>query len=436
MPPFASTVRPALVDPLAITPGLVDGRRVRRLSILLFVLCVAACFLGDSSASIARAGSDQTSAKAKTHWTYRAMATRLRKQSRSARATRKTRTRRVKHAKATMTSTSSKLHFGIYPWAGAGTVNPADPQVPDDPALALAAVKALKGAHTLTVHLYGQYTGTDSSEADTLLSDAKWWSDNGLRVEMVLRYRPARSELAAGYVPWVQSIATRLAALPGLAALQIGNEPNNTTSAAAGDGAYPGAINAIAHGVPTARKALVAAGRSDVKVGFNWAAGNSPCTTEPMWSQLKAAGGSAFTSSVGWVGIDVYPGTWSAPSQTTFPTASLVNATITDSLRCLRTRHMVTAGLPTSVSITVAETGYPTDADRSEATQAAVLQQTIASVESVRAKYGVTDLRWFSLRDANTASGQLENGYGLLHDDYSPKPAFAAYQEIIAAEGA
>jgi hypothetical protein len=134
----------------------------------------------------------------------------------------------------------------------------------------MTAVKALKGARTLTVHPYGQYTGIDSAEADALISDAKWWSDNGLRVEMVLRYRPARPDLAAGYVPWVRTVAARLAALPGLASLQIGNEPNNTASAAAGDGAYPGVINAIAHGVPAARQALVTAGRPDVKVGFNW----------------------------------------------------------------------------------------------------------------------------------------------------------------------
>ena len=335
-----------------------------------------------------------------------------------------------------MTAISGRLHFGVYPWAGAGAVNPTDPQVADNPAQTMAAAKVLKGTRTLTMHLYGQYTGIDNGAADALISDAKWWSDNGMRVEMVLRYRPANPGLAAGYVPWARTVATRLAALPGLVAIQIGNEPNNTTSAAAGDGAYPGVINAIAHGVPAVHDALVAAGRADVSVGFNWAAGNSPCTTEPMWSQLRAAGGSAFTSSVGWVGVDVYPGTWSAPSPSTFPTPSLVNATITDSLRCLRTQHMATAGLPASVTITVAETGYPTDAQRSEATQVDVLRQTIASVESVRIKYGVTDLRWFALRDANTASGQLENGYGLLRDDYTLKPAFTAYQQLIAVEGA
>jgi hypothetical protein len=342
----------------------------------------------------------------------------------------------VTTARLRMSATASGLQFGVYPWAGAGTVYPTAPQVVDDPAHALAAVNTLKGSRTLTVHLYGQYTGTDIGEADALVSDAKWWSDHGLRVEMVLRYRPARPALDAHYVPWVKAVTTRLAALPGLIALQIGNEPNNTSSAAAADGAYPGVIDAIAHAVPAARQALIAARRHDVAVGFNWAAGNSPCTDDPMWSRLRVAGGHAFVSAVGWVGIDVYPGTWSAPSQTAVPTASLINATVTTSLRCLRTRHMVAAGLPASVTITIAETGYPTDADRSESTQAAVLRETIGSIERVRHRYGVTGVRWFSLRDANSASGQLENGYGLLHDDYSPKPAFAAYQQIIAVEGA
>jgi hypothetical protein len=399
-PIFGSSLRPARRGGLTPPHPLPDALTVRRLFTLLLVFCIAAGLLGSTRAFTAAARPAQTSAKAKA-----------------------------------MTATSGGLHFGVYPWAGAGTVDPTDPQVADNPAQTLAAAKALKGSRTLTMHLYGQYTGIDSGEADALVSDAKWWSDNGMQVEMVLRYRPARPNLAAGYVPWARTVATRLAALPGLVALQIGNEPNNTTSAAAGDGAYPGVIDAIAHGVPAVRDALVAAGRADVKVGFNWAAGNAPCATEPMWSQLRAAGGSAFTASVGWVGVDVYPGTWSAPSPTTFPTASLVNATIIGSLRCLRTRHMITAGLPASVTITVAETGYPTDAQRSQTTQAEVLRQTIASVESVRNRYGVTDLRWFALRDANTASGQLENGYGLLRDDYTLKPAFTAYQQIIAAEG-
>lgn len=330
---------------------------------------------------------------------------------------------------------AGRLRFGVYPWGGAGAVAQVAPQLADDPFKALSAVKQLQGARSMTVHLYGQYTGTNPGEADALISDAKWWSDNGVRVEMVLRYRPARAALAGGYVAWVQAVSGRLAQIPDVVAIQVGNEPNNSSSPAAGDGAYPGAVAAIAQGVPAARQAVLASGRPDIKIGFNWAAGTTPCQTDPLFAALRRAGGRAFSAAVGWVGIDVYPGTWSAPSASVFPSAQLVQASVVGSLACLRMKQMPGAGLSSSVTITVAETGYPTDATRSEATQAGVLQTIIGAVQGVAHSYGVTDLRWFDLRDANTASGQLENGYGLMHDDYSPKPAFAALRQLIAAKG-
>jgi hypothetical protein len=64
-----------------------------------------------------------------------------------------------------------------------------------------------------------------------------------------------------------------------------------------------------------------------------------------------------------------------------------------------------------------------------------VLSATVRTVQRVRATYGVTDLRWFSLRDANTGSGQLENGYGLLRSDLSPKAAYWTYRRLVAAGG-
>ena len=188
-------------------------------------------------------------------------------------------------------------------------------------------------------------------------------------------------------------------------------------------------------GVPAARQAVIAADRPDIRIGFNWAAGTSPCQPDPFFSELRSAGGKALAAAVSWVGIDVYPGTWSAPSPSVFPSSELVRASIISSLGCLRQTQMPRAGLSSSVTITVAETGWPTDATRSELTQAAVLRDNVGAVESVSGLYGVTDLRWFDLRDANTASGQLENGYGLLRDDYSAKPAFGAYRELIVADG-
>jgi hypothetical protein len=351
------------------------------------------------------------------------------------------RSKRVRHrgrehsVLARSQSRGQRLRFGVYPWAAAGAVGQVNPQVPDDPYKALSAVKHLQGARPMTVHIYGQYTGADPGEADRLISDARWWSDHDMLVEMVLRFRPARSDLASGYVPWVETVTARLAAIHGVAAIQIGNEANNTVSAAAGDGAYPGAVQAIAAGVPAARQSVIAAGRPDIRIGVNWAPGTSPCQPDPLFSALQRAGGEALAQATGWVGLDVYPGTWSAPSPSVYPSTARVRAGIVSGLACLRRVQMPYAGLSSATTITVAETGWPTAVDRSELTQAAVLRAIVGAVQSVSGLYGVTDLRWFDLRDANTASGQLENGYGLLHDDYSPKPAFGAYRELIAADG-
>jgi hypothetical protein len=327
-----------------------------------------------------------------------------------------------------------ELRFGIYPWGATGSIGPVAKAHPDQPLLAIAATRALKGQRSLTVHLYGDYTGARRHDANALLADARLWSRAGMRVEMVLRYRPKSRRASAGYVTWVGQVARRLAALRGVTAIQIGNEANNTASRAAADGAYPGAVAAIAQAIPVARQAVVRAHRPDIGIGFNFAASGRPCATMPFWPALRRAGGAAFRAAVGWVGINVYPGTWSPPF-TANPSASAIEGSVISSLRCLRTRHIPAAGLGRTVTIRVTETGYPTDPARSDATQAAVLVETVDAVERVRRALGVTDLRWFALRDGNTASGQLQNGYGLLHDDYSPKLAFVAYREIIADEG-
>ena len=50
-------------------------------------------------------------------------------------------------------------------------------------------------------------------------------------------------------------------------------------------------------------------------------------------------------------------------------------------------------------------------------------------------RFNVSDYRWFDLRDADSASGSFESHYGLLRDDYSPKPAFEAFRSLVASRG-
>lgn len=338
-------------------------------------------------------------------------------------------------ARTTSHKRDDPLRFGIYPWGTVGATDPVAGAHPEAPAHSLAAVRQLKGGRSFVVHLYGEYTGLDREAAGRLLADARWWSDHGMQVEMVLRYRPARPDLAPGFSPWVSWVARRLAWIPGVTAIQVGNEPNNADAAAAADGAYPGAVEAVAEAIPGARRAVAREGRRDVGIGLNWAAGSRPCGDGRFWRTLRRAGGKRFVSSVSWVGVDIYPGTWSRPTRSRLPTQAAVGRTVERTLRCVRREHMPQAGLGRRVTLTVAETGYPTDPTRPDAVQERVLRATVRATQRVRATYGVTDLRWFSLRDANTGSGQLENGYGLLRSDLSAKPAYWTYRRLIAAGG-
>jgi hypothetical protein len=66
------------------------------------------------------------------------------------------------------------------------------------------------------------------------------------------------------------------------------------------------------------------------------------------------------------------------------------------------------------------------------AMQATALRAAVTAVDSLRATYNVTAYRWFDLRDADSAGQSFESHYGLLNDDYTPKPAFAAYRRLVA----
>ena len=327
-----------------------------------------------------------------------------------------------------------RLRLGVYPWGGVGCVEQCAPAAPENANQSMAMVKQLKGSRSFTVHVYGQYDGVSNASADNLLSEASWWSSNGLKVAAVLRYRPADASKAAGYEAWVRTQTRRLAALAGTISIQIANEPNNQ-AAGAGDGSYPGVVNAIATGVPAARAEVVAASRPDILIGFNWAAGEQPTTTEPMWAQLRQAGGSAFSQAVGFVGVNVYPGTWTPLLAAGALTAAQIDATVRSALDAARNKHMVAAGVA-HAGIVIAETGYPTTAARTPLAQDVVLRAVIGAAEATKSIFGVTGVYWFSLRDGNTASGQLENGYGLLRDDYTPKPAFTTLKGLVASIGA
>ena len=60
------------------------------------------------------------------------------------------------------------------------------------------------------------------------------------------------------------------------------------------------------------------------------------------------------------------------------------------------------------------------------------MRAAVTAVYRARVTYNVTGYRWFDLRDADSSSPSFESQYGLMRDDYTPKPAFAVYRKLVA----
>jgi hypothetical protein len=327
-----------------------------------------------------------------------------------------------------------RLVFGIYPGGTAGQIAGGSAEAkPDDPGQILAALRELRGDRAFAVHLYLEFTGAADQEQRVQEAEAQLarYASAGYEVEYVLTYRPrARRGDAdvAAYVQFVRAMVARLG--PGLEALQVTNEVTNTASPDASDGAYPGARDALVQGVLAAKEEALARGLPELEIGFNWFYRLDPATEQGFWSELAAKGGPRFAASVDWVGVDAYPGTFFPPAA--LPRGdSLLNA-VSLARECL----MPIAGLGKTVPIHVTENGWPTGAGRSPEEQELALREMVGAIHRFRANYGVTDYRWFDLRDADSSNPNFQQQYGLMRDDYAPKPAFAAYRELVAAHGA
>lgn len=331
---------------------------------------------------------------------------------------------------------SPSLVFGIYPGGAAGTVGPAGPVAPEDPSRRLAALGALRApGKPFVLHLYVSYTGANGASAEAQLgTEVSAYESAGFGIELVLCYRPADGGSAADvtdFTAFVRGAVAAFGASPRFIALQVTNEANVGGSPNASDGYYAGARDALIAGVIAGKDQARASGFTQIEVGFNWAYATD-VGESAFWTAL-ASGGARFIESVDWVGLDVYPGTW--VPQINGDLAVGTQAAMEAALSELRQRYMPLAGLPSSVTLRIAENGYPTGAGRTEEMQSAALQSAVEAVNSVRGVYNVTDYRWFDLRDANSSSAGFESQYGLMTDDYSPKPAFSLYHNLIASLG-
>ncbi|MFJ9340404.1 hypothetical protein ACIRP0_14070 [Streptomyces sp. NPDC101733] len=113
--------------------------------------------------------------------------------------------------------------------------------------------------------------------------------------------------------------------------------------------------------------------------------------------------------------------------------AERLSEAVTAVVTTFRHTSLPQAGIGPSVPVHICENDRPTGQDRTERRQAEVIEQVLRGLAALRADLNLTGYSFFDLRDANSASTELFDRFGLLHDDYTPKPAFDTYRRLIHA---
>ena len=336
------------------------------------------------------------------------------------------------------------LVMGIYPLGFAGQVGvPAPLKRPENAAIRERRLRELRGpSRPFVTHLYVTYRNRPGflPEGHAQLRALEEITSAGFEAELVLTYRPEGGggdpSDVPNYVAFVREMVRRLGPNPRVVGIQVTNEANNNTAPDASDGSFEGVREALVKGVIAAKDEARKNGFGGLHVGFNWFYRLGPDHEHDFWSSLKQLGGKPFADAVDWVGLDAYPGTFFPPTVAPDGSEGDTRAGMLNAMSVLRECYMPLAGLGKGVPIHVTENGYPTGPGRSEDEQVRKLRAMIQAVHDYRRNYNVTDYRWFSLRDTDTASPNFQAQYGLLRDDYSPKPAFWAYRDAVARFGA
>jgi hypothetical protein len=308
--------------------------------------------------------------------------------------------------------------FGIWPGVVAADLVNLQPLdcPPEDAARTLAALRQLQGtAREFYVRAYRHFGEGTRSRPGAMPAPLRpeLYAGQGRMIDLVACYQSPVPD-PGGFVGFVRQAVRDVAAWGG-GKVQVGEELNVPAPL---DGGSPGCFEAIGVGVAAA---LEERDRRDapVLVGVNAAGLPDPA----FWDQLTSAIGPRNTRRLDYVGLDAFPDVFRPIAHQNLAAA------VTSLLRRFRAVTSA-AGVPEATPIHVTETGWPTGDGRTEGTQATVLTAVADAV--IASGTGVTAYEWFGLRDGRTTATWTAR-FGILRDDYAPKPAFAAVRHLITS---
>jgi hypothetical protein len=253
----------------------------------------------------------------------------------------------------------------------------------------------------------------------------------GFDTELQVRYHPSGRQVGniPAWLRYVRHVVDTFGTNRHLIAMTITNEINLAISPNTSDGAYPHAEQALIQGIIAAHQEAQRRGFKQLRFGFTFAYRFNAITDAAMFSGLRS-GGRAFRRALGFVGVDYYPEL--VPGRATpIPAATL------QMMGAMRRCFMRLGGLGPAVPIWITESGYDTTPGSvTQTQQRAALVQIVDTIRSAAKTFGVTDYRWFNLRDNLSSTPAFGETSGLLTDTYERKPAFLAYRRLIQRFGA
>jgi hypothetical protein len=327
------------------------------------------------------------------------------------------------------------LRFGITPLLAGSAGAVQQPAAPEDETRAAAGLRALEPPHRRLVmrvnRVFESDGGAGIRRAVTL---ARRYARLGFSVESQVRYHPSSSQDGdmSAWEGYVRQAVRALAKNRSLVALTITNEVNFPVSPNTSDGAFKNPLDALVRGVVAARAELDRDGRGGVALGFSYAYRYLPDRDADFWKGIGARATPAFRAALDYVGVQLYPGLVYPPVLAPGQTAG--DATL-DALALVRRCYMPLAHLGRAVQLWITENGYATNLGHTESGQARNLATTIEDVHRYSGTLGVTDYRYFNLRDNRPNGSDLFDDVGLLRSDYTRKPAFGTLRRLVARYG-
>lgn len=327
---------------------------------------------------------------------------------------------------------SSGLTFGIYPLSAAGTpfglaVGPEDHY----PKIQLALHELHGESKKLFPRNYLIYT---KEWEPKMLSLAERYLETGLLGDLTLGCGDwtHSQELSVELDSWfgfIRKVINQYG--PHLSSIQITNEPNLSFM----EGSKPYILQALVEGVIVAKEET-RKHNLPVKIGFG-SVPDGPMAVPYFWENLTKAGGSTFMDSIDFVGHNFYVDVFDERPLY----IKEIPASVECTLRNLREKNFITAGIPASVPIRVTENGWPTgknpvaNIERSYEQQARVLETIVRTVYDLSQELNITHYELFGLRDADSSKDDLFHQFGIMRDDYSPKPAYYIFKQLIQEVG-